>query len=165
MKTLIILSLILIIGSCSHHNIDNINYAKYNAHTTSRSISSDFTDLGHVTSDNSDYIFKSCEEVAENTLAELIAKAKMMGGNGIANIMWTDKYDMKTITPTCRIRWGWFAAYVVGGLGPWVKYVEASATVVNIPDNRNISPINVFWFNNQKSNTENARIIFANLSH
>lgn len=162
-KTLIALLLAVTLVACSHHPISNVNYAKYNAHTTSRSISSTFTDIGRISTDNSDFIFKSCEKIAEDTLAELINKARAMGGNAVTNLEWTTHHDLKTLTPTCEIGWGWFAIYVVGGLGPWVKSVEVSATVVNIPEGRKLEPINVFMFNRENSDAEIAKLILAQI--
>lgn len=147
--------------SCSHHSIEKVNYEKYSAHITSREISSDFADVGKVSTSKSDFVFKDCREIAESALADLIKKARKMGGNALTNVQWKTHPELKTLTPTCEVRWGWFAAYVVGGLGPWVKNVEVSATVARKPDDLKILPKNAHLLEEHSSDIESARLILA----
>ena len=129
MKSLSLLVGLTFLTSCSHHTINNVDYQKHNAFTAGKVVTGNYVEVGPAVIEKSDFVFKSCESLASEAMNELSQQAKARGGNSLHNVLWEDQYDRLSPIPTCRIRWGWFAAFGVGGLGPWVKYVKVSASI------------------------------------
>ena len=134
MKNISTLFLLILITSCSFSPIKNVNYSKYNAYSSKNAGNQKFQEIGSINADKSDMIYTSCLTLAERALEDLINRARAMNGNALMNLRWkSEKGD--TVQPQCKIAYGWFAAYIIGGLvSPWVKNVEVSAIAININD-------------------------------
>lgn len=81
----------------------------------------DYVELGRVTAPINGFIWESCESLADDGLNLLIQHSKNMGGNTVIGVQISE----------CQTQYGWFALYILPGLGPWVRGVKVEGIAVD----------------------------------
>lgn len=90
-----------------------------------------YEELMPITESVSGFVWDSCDKVASDVAGVMFDRAKAVGGNALMNVTWFAENGPVT-TPTCKTGYGWFALYIIGGLGPWVKSASAEASIIKI---------------------------------
>lgn len=137
MNKLFFLITLLVLASCSISPIRNVNYAQYNAYSSNNPGNMICKEIGPVISGQSGSILKSCHELAQLALAELLGNAKSMGGNAVINIQWEKDGEISSM-PHCETKYGWAFLYGVGLFTPWVRDVKVTGTAVKLENKPNI---------------------------
>ena len=151
--------LIFTVG-CSYSPIKNINYDKYNAYSSKNAGNQKFKEIGIISVDESDFIYTSCNTVAEKALEKMIDRVKSMNGNAIMNLKWESETGMSE-APHCRVDYGWFGAYIIGGfVSPWVTNVELSGIAIDIKES-NANDTSLIIIDPKKTSLEMAKSFIA----
>lgn len=119
-----------IVTACSTHK-GFVDYKELGVFSSDNAGNQKFTDVGPISTDASSWVWSSCDVVATNAVRELLDIAKVRGANTVYKITF-DSENGRVTTPTCYKRWGWFALYVVGGLGPWMTHTAVEGIAANI---------------------------------
>ena len=116
-KTVFWVLLVMVLGGCATHNV---NYS-YKGHSfySSEPQTKDYRELGQIAVQNYGFVWESCSSLAKGAYGQAENKVESMGGNALMNM----RHE-------CVTAYGWFAAYIVGGLGPWVKHVDVSGIAI-----------------------------------
>ena len=122
----------LAITGCTYKNA-TISYKPYNAYAEPQGGNMKYQEIGPVHACSYGFVWDDCAKLAQNTLQRLQEQAKVLGGNGVINVKWSYN-DSFTLTPTCKQENGWFALYIIGGLGPWVQRACAEGVAVKFSD-------------------------------
>jgi hypothetical protein len=109
--------------ACSTHK-GFVDYKELSVYSSENLGNHKFTDVGPVSGDATSWVWASCDTVATMAVKDLLDIAKTRGANTVYKITFEGNSGRVT-TPTCFKRWGWFAMYVVGGLGPWMTISSA----------------------------------------
>ena len=141
MKKILLKSLIigitgLVLTGCTYKTA-TISYNPYNAYAEPQGGNVKYKEIAPVHACASGFVWSNCAEITQEVLQRLQEQAKTLGGNGVINIKWSYKNSF-VLTPTCEVQWGWFALYILPGLGPWVQRACAEGVAVKFLD-RNIS--------------------------
>ena len=97
-----------------------IKYSKYKIYSQNLGGNVKYKEIAPIKACSSSFIWTDCAEIAEDTLKKLQEKAKTLGGDGVIDVKWYVD-DGKVLTPTCQEQWGWFALYILPGLGLGLK--------------------------------------------
>lgn len=144
-----ILTTVTIVSGCTHSPIRNLDYKNNNLYSADNSGNLEYDDFGPVFSSVSGHAWDSCSGLAHQAIKEVVAEAKAKGGNSVVNVRWA-KGDHSTPVPHCVNRWGWWLAYILPGLGPWMKNVEVYGTAAKIKG-KEAPSTNVFLFDPNES--------------
>lgn len=118
-KLIFILSIALFLNGCATKPISNISFKERPLYATSPQ-TKDYVELGKVSIRQTGFIWESCENLADEGLDSILNKSKNMNGNAIINVRISD----------CTTAYGWFALYIIPGLGPWVKSVDIDGIAI-----------------------------------
>ena len=119
MKKIVWLLVVSFLVGCSAAPIKNIAY-KDRPLSNGRPQTKDYTELGRVSAPMSGFVWSSCDRMADNGLDLLIQNSKNMGGDAVIDVQISE----------CTTRWGWFFAYIIPGLGPWMKTVDVEGVAI-----------------------------------
>ena len=114
------LALGLLSLGCTAHN-GFVDYKQMGVYASDNAGNAKFKDVGPVAADESSWVWTSCDTVATDAVRRMLDIAKVRGATTVYKITFESDSGRVT-TPTCYKRWGWFFAYVVGGLGPWMTH-------------------------------------------
>lgn len=128
-KALLLFSLLFSLVGCSTTSINKLNYNQSGFYSGSEGGNKKFKEIGPIVETVSGFSWDSCEKLVDQAMENTKKNIKAEGGDAIINVRWS-KGDFQTAVPTCRNSYGWWALYIVGGLGPWVKSVELTGTIV-----------------------------------
>ncbi|AZV46623.1 hypothetical protein C3L23_04835 [Nautilia sp. PV-1] len=126
-----IVGLFLFTG-CTYKNAE-LNYKQYHAYTLSEGGNLKYKEIGPIYASASGFAWDDCSDIASKVLKRLESKAKALGGDDVINIKWYGEHSLYTI-PTCKCGCGWFALYIIGGLGPWVQTAKAEGVAIKFLD-------------------------------
>jgi len=124
LKVILIASLLV---SCSHKSV-TLNYRDLSV-TDKAVMTESQQDLGLVEGSYSGHAWDSCEEISKSAVQKLMANARKLGANAVTSLEWQKK-DFYVKSPTCKKSYGWFALYILGGLGPWVTSAKVKGRAV-----------------------------------
>lgn len=128
----VLCTLILASISCATEN-GFVDYKDLGVYTHESAGNKKFEDVGPIKAEASGFVWDSCDKIAKQAVSTLKDIAVTRGGNTVYDIKYVSENGY-TKTPTCTVRYGWFAAYVVPGLGPWMTVVEAEGIAAKIPE-------------------------------
>lgn len=127
MRAFAVIAVAALLTSCSHKTVV-LNYQDLSVSDKNEMASSQ-KDLGEVVGKYSGHAWDSCEEVTKSAAQKMLANARARGANAVVSLEWKKK-DFYVKTPTCKKSYGWFALYILGGLGPWVTSAEVKGRAV-----------------------------------
>lgn len=127
MKAFAVIMIAALLTSCSHKTV-SLNYQELSVSGKDQMTPSQ-KDLGEVIGKYSGHAWDSCEEVTKSAAQKMLANARARGANAVVSLEWKKK-DFYVKTPTCKKSYGWFALYILGGLGPWVTSAEVKGRAV-----------------------------------
>ena len=134
MKKLFFLISLLILTGCTYKTA-TVKYSDYNVYSQNLGGNKEYEEIGPVKVCVSGFIWTDCAQLVDKALVALNEKAKVLGGDGVIKVSWyTD--DGKVLTPTCEEQWGWFALYILPGLGPWTKKACVEGVAVKFVDKK-----------------------------
>jgi len=108
-----------------------VEYRKFNMYTAANAGNMKYEELIPITESASGFVWDSCDKVASDVATIMFDRAKAAGGNALMNVKWFAENGSVT-TPTCKTGYGWFALFIAGGLGPWVKSASAEASIIKL---------------------------------
>ena len=112
-----------------------VNYTDQGLYSGNTAGNQPYVEISSVTVRRQGYIWDSCAQMTDDVLDELRDTAAAAGANRVINLGWKSPSEVGfSSQPQCVAGLGWFALFGVGGLGPWVKTVEARGTLVYVTD-------------------------------
>lgn len=133
-KTLVASALAVALAGCATQQ-QTVNYTDqglYSGHTAGNQ---PYVEISSVTVRRQGFIWDSCAQLTDEVLEEVRDTAATAGANRVINLGWKSPAEVGySSQPQCVSGLGWFALFGVGGLGPWVKTVEARGTLVYVAD-------------------------------
>lgn len=148
LKLLVLASIASIVG-CTY-GTGSVQYRKYNMYTSANAGNMKYEEVMTISESARGFVWDSCDVVASKTASVMYDRAIASGGNALIDVKWFAENGV-TRTATCKTAYGFFALYIVGGLGPWVKSAQAEAIVVKL-NNKELK-------NLSQSNNENIIIL------
>lgn len=123
-------SLMVVLSSCTAHS-GYVDYKGLGVFSSETAGNHKFADVSPVSVSRSTWIWESCDSLATDAVRELLDIAKTRGATTVYKITFASDSG-RTISPTCYKRWGWFFAYIVGGLGPWMTATSAEGMAATL---------------------------------
>lgn len=124
----------MLLAGCSTTNT-YVDYNQKGLYSGSVAGNVPFVEVGQKTVTARGFVWESCSDITSRVAGQLNAAAHAQGANRVIDIQWLNHADGDYVAqPICTTAWGWFAAAGVGGLGPWVKMVEARGNMVFADD-------------------------------
>lgn len=124
------LSIIVSIVGCTY-GTGSVQYRKYNMYTSTNAGNMKYEEVMTISESARGFVWDSCDVVASKTAGVMYDRAIAAGGNALIDVKWFAESGV-TRAPTCKTAYGFFALYIVGGLGPWVKSAQAEAVVAKL---------------------------------
>ncbi len=129
MKPWVILTSLTLSACTTSHGF--VNYETSGIYSSENAGNRKFKDVGPVSVNVRTFAWESCDKLAGRAVSELLDVAKTRGGTTVYNIKF-DTGDNLVTSPTCSTGWGWFALYIVGGLGPWVQTISVEGVAAKV---------------------------------
>jgi hypothetical protein len=127
----LILALVLFASCATERGF--VDFKKEGVYASEAAGNKKFEDIGPLSADVSGFAWDSCDKLATEAVRSLVDLAKARGANTVYGIKFDSK-DGITTTPTCTKGYGWFALYIVGGLGPWVARSSANGVAAKLAE-------------------------------
>lgn len=98
----VLIAFVLVTGSGCSHSRAHIKYSEFSEMSLKQGAQSG-TNLGPISGEDGGAVWSDCTEKARGSVRELIAEARLKGGNAIGDIKWAgDRTE-----PTCKKGWGY----------------------------------------------------------
>jgi uncharacterized protein YbjQ (UPF0145 family) len=112
--------LALLVAGCT--TLANVNYSKYNSYTFDSVGNRQFQDIGHVSASAWGFS-KSCDELANQAMSNLLDQAKGLGGNAVYNVRFHQINTFSdSLNPVCKSFF--FIAHKVDVKGMAAKIID-----------------------------------------
>ena len=108
-----------------------VDYSRGSLYSTETAGNVPYVEIGPVAASQRGFFWENCYTLAEKAVEQVRADAAARGANNVIAVRWLNHADGSyTETPICTTGWGWFAAFIAPGFGPWVKATELQGRLV-----------------------------------
>jgi len=110
-----------------------VDYKRNNMYSESEAGNIQYEEIGPVRGSASGFAWDSCDKTASDAAKAIYERGIVLGGNALMSVSWYGENGLVK-SPTCKVGYGWFALYIIGGLGPWVQSAEAEGSVIKLSE-------------------------------